>query len=291
MLNFLFCITIMTKPLILILSLAYACYFINDLLIKNYAPKLNTVFLIKLRTFFSVSFAVVWLIISGDWIAIPTAITFIQIIAISIVCGAGLFLFIKANQHLSFPNVIAINLLGLITQQIIAYLFLQEDSKKSYPISILLIIVGLLILASVPKLKKGIIYALLSTLFWSVGYALLSVPLKHTTAGWGSFIMETVILISVLLGSKYLDQKKGRTILSLSSKGSFFLMGLLTISGSILFNYAYQNYQVSEVSLLYMLFYPSSILVSKLYFREKLELKEWLGNVFIICGVVYFQLF
>jgi drug/metabolite transporter (DMT)-like permease len=68
-------------------------------------------------------------------------------------------------------------------------------------------------------------------------------------------------------------------------------MGLLTICGSVLFNYAYQNYQVSQISILNILFFPLSALVSKVYFGEQLALREWLGNLLILLGVVYFQFF
>jgi drug/metabolite transporter (DMT)-like permease len=281
----------MATPLILILSMAYACYFINDSLIKYYAPKLDTAYLIRRRTYFSILFASVWLFFSGEWMRVPSTTTTFQIIGIAVLCTAGLFFFVKANQYTSFPNVIVVNLMGLLTQQLVAYLFLQEELKQSYLTSMLLIFLGVFVLASIPNLKKGLFYALMSTLFWSLGYALLSVPLKYTSAVWGAFIVELVILLLALFGFKYLVRTQASVVSPQPSNSFFFLMGFLSIIGSILFNYAYQHYQVSQISLLYMLFYPLSILISKLFFREQLGIKEWIGNGFILTGIIYSQLF
>ncbi len=281
----------MATPLILILFIAYACYFFNDLLIKYYAPKLDSVYLIRRRTYFSILFASIWLIFSGEWMRVPSYTATFQMIGIAVLCTAGLFFFVKANRYTTFPNVIAVNLMGLITQQLVSYLFLQEELKQSYTISVLFVLLGVFTLVTIPNLKKGLFFALLSTFFWSLGYALLSVPLKHTSVVWGAFIIEVVILLLVLFGFKYLEKTKALVVSQKPSNFLFFLMGFLSISGSTLFNYAYQHYQVSQISLLYMLFYPLSILISKLYFKEQLGLKEWIGNGLILIGILYSQLF
>ena len=67
---------------------------------------------------------------------------------------------VKANQHLSFPNVMVLNLVGLVSQQFIAYSILQEELKSSFPISMILIIGGVFTLASIPALKKGLFYGI-----------------------------------------------------------------------------------------------------------------------------------
>jgi uncharacterized membrane protein len=281
----------MVMPLLLNLSLAYACYFINDFLIKFYAPKLDTYALIKRRAYFTLPFALVWLILSEAWKIPPTIPSLIQVLLLAFICGLGLFFFVKANQHLTFPNVIALNLVGLVMQQFIAFSILQEQLKSSFPISMLLILVGVFTLASMPKLKKGLFYALLSTTFWSLGYSLLSIPLKVTSVAWTTLLIEAVILLVVLFGSKFTSRTKGNETNPRNTTWLFPIMGLLTICGSILFNYAYQNHQVSQVSLIYMLFYPLSVLVGKLYFGEHMSIKEWLGNLLIFSGVLYFLLF
>jgi uncharacterized membrane protein len=281
----------MMSPLLFNLSLAYACYFINDFLIKWYASKYTALHLIQRRTYFTLFFAVVWLALSREWNMPPSLDTLFQIVLLSIVGGFGLFFFVKANQHLSFPNVMVLNLVGLVSQQFIAYSILQEELKSSFPFSMILIIGGVFTLASIPALKKGLFYGLLSTLFWSLGHSLLSIPLKATSVEWTTLIQEAVILLLLLFVRKSWIQGEERSTTSGNSNWLFPLMGLLTICGSVLFNYAYQNYQVSQISILNILFFPLSALVSKVYFGEQLALREWLGNLLILLGVVYFQFF
>jgi uncharacterized membrane protein len=281
----------MVTPLLLNLSLAYACYFINDFLIKWYAPKYTALKLIQRRTYFTLFFALLWLVLSRGWNPPPSLDTLLQIVVLAVVCGIGLFFFVKANQHLSFPNVMVLNLVGLVSQQFIAYSILQEELKSSFPITMVLIVGGVFTLASMPALKKGLIYGLLSTLFWSLGHSLLSIPLKATSVEWTTLILEAVILVVLLIVRKFWIQVEEKSTTSENSNWLFPLMGLLTICGSVLFNYAYQNYQVSQISILNILFFPLSALVSKFYFREQLEFREWLGNLLILMGVVYFQFF
>ena len=278
-------------PLLFPLSLAYVCYFINDFLIKLYASKYTTVNLIQRRTYFTLLFAIIWLLLSGGWNIPPSPDTLLQIVVLAIVNGIGLFFFVKANQHLSFPNVMVLNLIGLVSQQFIAYSILQEELKSSFPISMVLIFGGVLTLASMPALKKGLVYGLLSTLFWSLGHSLLSIPLKATSVEWTTLILEAVIFLLLLIGRKFLIPGGEKCTTSENSNWLFPSMGLLTICGSVLFNFAYQNYQVSQISILNILFFPLSALVSKLYFGEQLAFREWLGNLLILVGVVYFQFF
>jgi uncharacterized membrane protein len=281
----------MVTPLLLNLSLAYACYFVNDFLIKFYASKLDAFTLIRRRTYFTLVFGLVWLITSETWKLPPSLPTLLQVVGLAIVCGIGLFFFVKANEHLSFPNVMALNLVGLVTQQFVAYTILQEQLKSSFLLSIVLILIGVFTLASVPELKKGIIFALLSTFFWSLGYSLLSIPLKATSVAWTTLIIEVVILLLFLFGSKIARRNNKPNTISGKSIWLFPIMGLLTICGGILFNHAYQNYQVSQVSLVNMLFYPLSVLVGSIYYGERLAMREWIGNLLVLLGVIYFIFF
>jgi uncharacterized membrane protein len=153
-----------------------------------------------------------------------------------------------------------------------------------------LIITGVALLITVPKQKRGLIFALLSTLFWSLGYSLLSIPLKQTKVVWVTFIMECVILLLVV-GAGYLKFSIGKVGSNFNTPSYLFmLMALFTVLGSVLFNHAYQVYHVSEISLLYMAFFPVSALIGKLYFKERLGLIEWLGNILVVAGLLYFHI-
>jgi drug/metabolite transporter (DMT)-like permease len=219
----------------------------------------------------------------------PSLLVALQIVGISIICGMGLWLFILANRHISFPNVVVINLFGLLVQQLAARFILGEHFSSYFYPSLAICIVGLLVQASVPKLQKGLVFALLSITCWSFGYSLLSIPLKHTAVTWSTFIMESTILLSAWfiyqLTRKEADHKVEQTLIK---PLNFMIIAVLTTMGSLLIKQSYKEFQVGEISLLYLFLFPFSLLVSKWYFKEEISKREWLGTCIIFIGIALF---
>jgi drug/metabolite transporter (DMT)-like permease len=213
----------------------------------------------------------------------------LQIIGISIICGMGLWFFILANRLISFPNVVVINLFGLLVQQLAARFILGEHFSPYFYPSMAICIVGLLVQASVPKLQKGLILALLSITCWSFGYALLSIPLKHTAVTWSTFIMESTILLSAWLIYKLTRKDADQKVEKSPIKPlNFMIIAVLTTMGSLLIKQSYKEFQVGEISLLYLFLFPFSLLVSKWYFKEEISKREWLGTCIIFIGIALF---
>lgn len=101
---------------------------------------------------------------------------------------------------MAFANILSVNIIGIIFQQLIAFFLLSEIVSTAFVISFILSIIGLAIHSNLPNNRKGLFWALLSSLSWSLGYSLLSVPLKKMEASWGSLIMEvTILLFSFIL--------------------------------------------------------------------------------------------
>jgi drug/metabolite transporter (DMT)-like permease len=213
----------------------------------------------------------------------------LKIIGISIICGMGLWFFILANRLISFPNVVVINLFGLLVQQLAARFILGEHFSPYFYPSLAICIVGLLVQASVPKLQKGLVLALLSITCWSFGYSLLSIPLKYTAVTWSAFIMESTILFSAWLIYKLTRKDAEQKVEKSPIKPlNFMIIALLTTMGSLLIKQSYKEFQVGEISLLYLFLFPFSLLVSKWYFKEEISKREWLGTIIIFIGIVLF---
>lgn len=279
----------MPLSLALILGTAYLLYFINDSVIKYISQDYKAESLIRARGIFTLLFCLLWLILSREWQHLPDFHTLQAIFLISILNGSGLYFFIKANQNANFQNVIAINLTGLVIQQIIANFFLHEPVDKDIYVSLVIICTGFFILLQGSMKKTGLFYAILSSLFWSTGYALLSIPLKNTTPVWGTFLTELFILVTFMfLGVT----KAGFSInKSLQIKNIFIpIIGLTATVGAYLFNYAYTNFLVSEISLIATMFFPLSFLSGRLVFKENITRWEWVGNIFILIGILNFLL-
>ena len=279
----------MPLKLYLLVGLAYSCFFCTDILIRKYSVNANSFSFILKRSAYTVLLSFAVLVGSLTILTPPSGLVALQIIGISIICGMGLWFFILANRLISFPNVVVINLFGLLVQQLAARFILGEHFSPYFYPSLAICIVGLLVQASVPKLQKGLVLALLSITCWSFGYSLLSIPLKYTAVTWSAFIMESTILFSAWLiyklTRKGADQKVEKSPIK---PLNFMIIAVLTTLGSLLIKQSYKEFQVGEISLLYLFLFPFSLLVSKWYFKEEISKREWIGSSIIFVGIVLF---
>lgn len=281
----------MPSKLYLLVGLAYACFFCTDILIRKYSVNANSFSFILKRSLYTVLLSFALLVGSLTIFTPPSAGVAIQIIGISLICGLGLWLFILANRLISFPNVIVINLFGLLVQQLAARFILGEHFSPYFFQSLGICVIGLLVQASIPKLQKGLVFALLSITCWSFGYALLSIPLKHTQVTWSAFLMESTILIAAWFIYKFSKKEEVGDEKSTPIKSyTFIIIAVLTTLGSLLIKQSYKEFQVGQISLLYLFLFPFSLLISKWYFKEKPSIREWIGTCIIFAGIVLFVL-
>jgi drug/metabolite transporter (DMT)-like permease len=279
----------MPLKLYLLVGLAYSCFFCTDILIRKYSVNANSFSFILKRSAYTVLLSFAVLVGSLTILTPPSGLVALQIIGISIICGMGLWFFILANRLISFPNVVVINLFGLLVQQLAARFILGEHFSPYFYPSLAICIVGLLVQASVPKLQKGLVLALLSITCWSFGYSLLSIPLKYTAVTWSAFIMESTILFSAWLIFKLTRKDTDQKVEKSPIKPlNFMIIAVLTTIGSLLIKQSYKEFQVGEISLLYLFLFPFSLLVSKWYFKEEISKREWLGTCIIFIGIALF---
>jgi drug/metabolite transporter (DMT)-like permease len=279
----------MPLKLYLLVGLAYSCFFCTDILIRKYSVNANSFSFILKRSAYTVLLSFAVLVGSLTILTPPSGLVALQIIGISIICGMGLWFFILANRLISFPNVVVINLFGLLVQQLAARFILGEHFSPYFYPSLAICIVGLLVQASVPKLQKGLVLALLSITCWSFGYSLLSIPLKYTAVTWSAFIMESTILFSAWLIYKLTRKDADQKVEKSQIKPlNFMIIAVLTTMGSLLIKQSYKEFQVGEISLLYLFLFPFSLLVSKWYFKEEISKREWIGSSIIFVGIVLF---
>jgi len=279
----------MPLKLYLLVGLAYSCFFCTDILIRKYSVNANSFSFILKRSAYTVLLSFAVLVGSLTILTPPSGLVALQIIGISIICCMGLWFFILANRLISFPNVVVINLFGLLVQQLAARFILGEHFSPYFYPSLAICIVGLLVQASVPKLQKGLVLALLSITCWSFGYSLLSIPLKYTAVTWSAFIMESTILFSAWLIYKLTRKDADQKVEKSPIKPlNFMIIAVLTTMGSLLIKQSYKEFQVGEISLLYLFLFPFSLLVSKWYFKEEISKREWIGSFIIFVGIVLF---
>lgn len=278
----------MPKLLYLFSFLIYFCFFITDLLIRQNSLKINTLHFIFYRTTVTVLFTLFWLFVSGDYLNAPSFGQIGHVALLSGITALGIIGFTEANKHMAFANILSVNIIGFIFQQLIAFFLLSEIVSTAFVISFILSIIGLAIHSNLPNNRKGLIWALISSLSWSLGYSLLSVPLKNMEASWGSLIIEVTILLFSFLLIKAFSKNKQIILKKENYSVGILTIGLLTTIGALMVTYTYKNFKVANIGLIDIWLFPISIITSRYVFSEKISWREWVGNAFILAGVCYF---
>jgi drug/metabolite transporter (DMT)-like permease len=278
----------MPNLLYLFSFLIYFCFFITDLLIRQSSLKTNTLHFIFYRTTVTILFTLFWVFISGDYLYAPSFNQIAHVALLSGITAFGIIGFTEANKHMAFANILSVNIIGIIFQQLIAFFLLSEVVSIAFIISFVLSIIGLAIHSNLPNNRKGLIWALISSLSWSLGYSLLSVPLKNMEASWGSLIMEVTILLLSFLLIKIFSKNKEIALIKENYSAGILMIGLLTTIGALMVTYTYKNFKVANIGLINIWLFPISIITARYVFSEKISTKEWIGNAFILAGVCYF---
>ncbi len=278
----------MPKLLYLFSFLIYFCFFITDLLIRQSSLKTNTLHFIFYRTTITVLFTLFWLFVSGDYLNAPSFGQIGHVALLSGITALGIIGFTEANKHMAFANILSVNIIGIIFQQLIAFFLLSEIVSFNFIISFILSIIGLAIHSNLPSNRKGLFWALLSSLSWSLGYSLLSVPLKKMESTWGSLIMEVTILLFSFLLIKAFSKNKKFPFKKENYSVGILTIGLLTTIGALMVTYTYKTFKVGNIGLINIWLFPISIITARYIFSEKISWREWIGNAFILAGVCYF---
>ena len=269
-------------------SIIYILFFITDVFVRQKSVHTNSIHFVFYRTTLTLFFSSLWIIVSGAYQFVPNPSIVIQIIGASLLTSLGIIGFIEANKHLAFSNILSINIIGIVLQQLIAALLLHENPSNKLLLSFGISIIGLAIHGGLPKNKKGIEWALLSSLGWAIGYPLLSIPLKQCNPAWGAMLIEATILALSLLLIFGFGKEKRIVFNSHNYSYKLFAIGIFTSIGAILISYNYQQFKVGQIALLNVWFYPITMVLSRIIFKENISKKEWLGNAIIVLGVLSF---
>lgn len=268
--------------------LVNTAYFLADVFIKLGSIQLKAGRLVYIRSLFSLGFASIWLLASGELMHLPSFPVAAALTGCSILCGIGLYYYIQALRHMHFVNVAVIGICGAFIHYSLGVVLFNEQVNAWFFLAALLSVGGIIIQWRKTKDKKGMLEAVISAICWGFGYALLSLPLEHTSAIWGTWIMEgTILLMSVLfligMDPEYSLLKPDLLNWKLA------LVAFFTILGSVMINISYQKFSLNILGFMQLAFFPYSIIAGYLLFKEKLNKWEWLGNTLVVAGlIVYF---
>jgi drug/metabolite transporter (DMT)-like permease len=255
-------------------------FYIADVLQKKTSTNRWTWSYLTIRSIYTfiISFTGVLFLAGID--QFPDTTNLLAIIGCSVICGGGLFFYIKAVNLLHFSNAGSLYIVGNVVQHIIGTTIFHEIFHWTDIPAMLLMSFGCVYQLFTSKNHKGAVAVLLSTLCWSVGYTILSLPLKHTNIYWSVPIMEGTILIICFFISILQKEQHSTELQILKSRNtipSFIIIGLSISLASYFNNVTYSSIPVSVISFLQLSLLPVTFLLSMRIFREKLSLIEWIS--------------
>ena len=272
---------------------AASVFYFADILQKNTSKNRWAWGYLTVRSFYTFIIALTGTMLIAGTATFPTAGNFFLMSACSVICGGGLFFYIKAVNSLNFANVGSLYIIGNVFQQVVGVTILNESFYLSDIPAMALMSFGCVYQLLTSKDRRGAAAVLASSFCWTIGYILLSFPLKTANIYWSMTIMEATILMVCLAVTLWHQRKHIADIRSLSRPGlrwKFVLIGVLISAGSYFNNMTFSKIPVSTISFLQLSAMPVTFLISMRIFREKLSRVEWISFATAFAGFAIYLL-
>lgn len=278
-------------PEVLFFYLNAGLFYFADLLQKITSEKRWTWGYLTIRSVYTVIISLIITLLYSGFSTFPNPEILLQLVGSSVICGGGLFFYIRAVNHLKFSNAGSLYIVGNVVQHSIGILFLNETFYPADLPAFVLMSTGCIYQLLIGTSFKGAGSVLLSSLCWTIGYVLLSFPLQKANVFWSIPIMEATILficLVVVWTNKKRHQEDVRTIVQQTHPMRFLLIGVLVTAGSFFNHLSYRDLPVSVVSVLQLSLLPATFLISMRIFRERLNRVEWIS---FATGLIGFSVF
>jgi len=176
-------------------------------------------------------------------------------------------------------------------------IFFGERLSLLQGISILVILLGIILMSvNFKELKKshlfqmssGVPYALITCFLWGLVFFLFKIPVNVIGPILTSFLIEFGILIYSTIHNLFTNKFRKGTFLVKNKKMIWytFFVALFGAVGAIFFNMGIKNYSVSIVAAITFANPLIATLYSKIVYKEKLLLRQYLALIIIVLGVV-----
>ena len=272
--------------------LAALFFYFSDALQKTTSSGAITWKYLFIRSCYTAAIALLFNTILFGLNTIPSINIILLMACCSVCCGLGLFFYIKSINTLKFSNVGSLTIVGNVIQQLIGIFLLGEKYNKYNFIAYALMSFGCVYQLINGKTLKGAKYVLLSSIFWTVGYIMLSRVLQKSTIYWSVPIMEITIMIMGYLCMKFYSIANTKAAIdkqAITIRPIFFiLIALLNYFGSLLNNHSFKNIPISTISFLQLSLMPLFYIVSLKIFKEKPNKVELISFITGFAGFAIF---
>ncbi len=211
-----------------------------------------------------------------------------------------LVFFIKSISLGKAGIVIPIIDLSIIFPIILSFLFLNQKLSIIGLIFVLILLAGVMLMSlnfsdlknsSLFKIQSGVLYAIIASILWGVGYFLWSFSTKNIGPIQASFFIEVGVLLAALFHLFIIEKDKIIVKIPKNIVGIGFLIGLLASFGDLGTNLGIQNIGVPLTMAITGARPAVGALTGYLVFKEKLTLKQIMAIIIIMIGVVGVSLY
>ena len=214
---------------------------------------------------------------------------FLLTIALSIFNIFGLVFFLKGIQKAPVSIVVPVSAIKLFTI-LTAVFIVGEIWKANYLYAFIFSTAGLLLLyfqakeqSSLSEQKNGMWYGLVASFFWGSSYALYTYPISW----WGPLGFSLVIETTAMLFGLVLVIRDGllknlSNYISTKHIFTFLKLGVLLVAGGLAINISYQYLPIMVINILIISSQILSVLIGYIFFKERLNPKQWLAIALIL---------
>lgn len=198
----------------------------------------------------------------------------------------GLFFYLKSLKHTFVSNVIGFGKMGLIIGVLIGIFFYGETISLQKGIACVAILLAVSLIEKSVKVEpnpisKGLIYSILSRLFWATG--LLFVPFIQKL---GILLFCTIleaVIFSMSLILYFLQREKTKIIINPKTRNEVAVLVILGTIGTFCLNFAITQTSIIIFAFLGLIEPIIGLIVAIFYYKEKINKLQYIG---LILGLI-----
>ncbi len=277
------------------------CFGVTNCLWKPPLATLPVSVLILVRTILT-SFLFMLLILLNlyfkfDWLSSSykplNEIGLIDILITVSICSInywGLFFYNKSLSYTRTGITIVISCVGVVVSILFSILLYGEEITLTQAVTMILFIVGLWFLENLNssflklKLTKGVVYALLSLLFWAT-WPLYRIAFEKVGVLWFSLILECTVLtltFLILCFSEDFTQLPSYKMAVWQNAKWIVPLGLLGFGGVLFTNLAISGQKISSYAIFGLIQPLISLFFAAIFLNERLTKLQYVGVAIIL---------
>jgi uncharacterized membrane protein len=267
--------------------LAAVLFYVSDLLQKRSSENRSTWSYIFYRSIYTSIITFLLALFVHEPLDDIDIASWAQMIFSAMVCVFGLYFYIQSLKTSRFSNVGALSVVGNPLQWILGVVFFHNSWSGWDVIVMTLLGLGSVIQILNVSSFSGARNVLLSALFWTIGYSMLSDAVINFPISWSVCMLEWALLVlSFFFMRMGRGQEQIKFRVTPRLRNVFLALGVIIFMASYANHFSYKYNDLVDVSMYQLSVYPIFYLLSLSIFREKPSLVEWITFVSGLLGLI-----